>query len=189
MKMSMWKLAALAALFLVQWAVPGSLIWKHERALTKGAAYRFRTAPVDPYDAFRGRYVSLDFADRQYPVDPGHAWKGSESVFVRVEEDEDGFARVAGLSKDRPVDDGDWFAAAVQWRSADTVHISFPFNRFYMKETLAPQAEDAYRSAMRDTNQEAWAVVRIYEGLAVLDELYLNGVPIADLVRERETTL
>jgi uncharacterized membrane-anchored protein len=42
---------------------PLSRIWKYESALRRGKLHRFRTQPVDPYDAFRGRYVTLSFRD------------------------------------------------------------------------------------------------------------------------------
>ena len=47
---------------LAQLAVPGWMIYKHESVMREGAVYKFRTAPIDPRDPFRGEYVVLDFA-------------------------------------------------------------------------------------------------------------------------------
>ena len=46
-------------LCLVQTAVPLSMIARREFTLRNGRVYKFKTAPVDPYDAFRGRFVAL----------------------------------------------------------------------------------------------------------------------------------
>src|SRR3546814_15739493 len=56
-----WLLLAIA--LVLQWALPASLAARSEYVLRNGARYYLRTAPVDPADAFRGRYVALQFAD------------------------------------------------------------------------------------------------------------------------------
>jgi uncharacterized membrane-anchored protein len=50
------------AVAVVQLATPIGQIWKYEDALQTGRSYKFRTAPVDPYDAFRRKYVALNHA-------------------------------------------------------------------------------------------------------------------------------
>ena len=59
--MKHWRLLVFALVGFAQLAVPASLIWKRERTLRQGHVWKFRTAPVDPVDAFRGRYVALEF--------------------------------------------------------------------------------------------------------------------------------
>ena len=55
---------ALFALFaMISVAAPLSIAWKYENTLRNGRQFMFRTKPVDPYDAFRGRYVTLAFED------------------------------------------------------------------------------------------------------------------------------
>ncbi len=49
-----WLLPAFVLVCLVQLAAPASMIWRHERTLANGLPFKFQTAPVDPYDAFRG---------------------------------------------------------------------------------------------------------------------------------------
>ena len=43
----------------LQLLIPIQMITSRERILDKGTLYKFRTRPVDPYDAFRGKYVAL----------------------------------------------------------------------------------------------------------------------------------
>ena len=54
-------LAGFAALALAQLAAPLLQIAKYEAVIAYGAEYKFKTAPVDPPDVLRGRYVALDF--------------------------------------------------------------------------------------------------------------------------------
>ena len=44
-----------------QFAVLSAVIIRREWTLRYGEVCRFETAPVDPFDAFRGQYVQLDY--------------------------------------------------------------------------------------------------------------------------------
>ncbi|MBK6341440.1 MAG: GDYXXLXY domain-containing protein [Flavobacteriales bacterium] len=46
---------------LAQLAVPAWMIAGRERVLSQGEVFKFKTAPIDPRDPFRGEYVRLDF--------------------------------------------------------------------------------------------------------------------------------
>ncbi len=52
-------IAAFFCVALLQIYTPVSMIIARESTLKEGVLFRFKTAPVDPYDAFRGRYVAL----------------------------------------------------------------------------------------------------------------------------------
>jgi uncharacterized membrane-anchored protein len=177
----MWLLFAICCA--AQLAVPASMIVRHERTLENGRVYRFRCAPVDPEDPFRGRYVALDFEaarfDGERPLD---LVPGSE-VYALVDEDEEGFARIALLS-DAPPSTGDFVKVSVGWRMGSVLRLQFPFDRYYMGEKSAPQAEQVYRSRMM-RDEDAWVTVRIKEDHAVLEELYFDGLPVREyLARE-----
>ena len=64
-----------------------------------------------------------------------------------------------------------------------------PFDRYYMEETKAPTAEHTYREHNRrgQTNQTAYAVVRIRDGDAVLEDLCINDKPIRQYLAEKPT--
>jgi hypothetical protein len=53
-----------------------------------------------------------------------------------------------------------------------------------MKETVAPEVEAALRGR-GDERVEAWLAVRILDGRAVPEELYLDGLPVREYL-ERE---
>ena len=96
-----------------------------------------------------------------------------------------GFAEVERVSS-KPLPGENVFLAINRtgWRS-ETLRLEFPFSRYYMEETLAPQAEQAYRDAnRRDSKQQTWAVVRLRNGKAALADLFIDGQPIRDYLRD-----
>ena len=65
--------------------------------------------------------------------------------------------------------------------------VDFPFDRYYMEESKAIEAERTYRESQLDTNQVAYALVSIKDGESVLKDVLIDGVPIREIVlKERE---
>ena len=180
----LFVLAALAQL-----AFPAALIARYESTLRLGAAYRMKTAPVDPVDVFRGRYVTLSF---DVPPAP---WRGSgppasgSEVYALLDVGPDGFGRVREVAADKPAR-GDWLTVkaspeyryeAGETRFTGNVSVTLPFDRFYMDETKAADAERRYREANRAADPsagapvESWALVRVRGGAGVLEDLVIGG--------------
>ena len=176
-------IVALALLALVQLAVPLRMIAKREDTLRTGELFRFRAAPIDPYDAFRGRYVALALAADTVVVDDAGDYTSGERIFVLLATDEQGFARPIGVERGHPPKAA-YVEARVAWRAetAGALRISYPFDRYYMNEELAPAAEQAYRQHAGGEARETWVAVRIKQGFAVLEELYVGGRPIGELL-------
>ncbi|MDD9938834.1 MAG: GDYXXLXY domain-containing protein [Myxococcales bacterium] len=168
----------------VQLFVAGSSIARHELALRRGTPYRFETAPVDPLDLFRGRYVQLRFEAEVVPLPLPDALRG-EHVYAVLSEDARGFARITKLQAEPPTR-GDYLhvRAVPSFRGPGepATLLTLPFDRFYMEESLAPDAERLYRERARGA-APAYAIVRVHEGLPVLEDLHVDGKPIADFVR------
>jgi len=66
----------------VQVLVPLGLIGWNELALARGTEVVLRTAPVDPVDLFRGRYVRLGYDISRLPVEPGT--EPGDTVYVAL---------------------------------------------------------------------------------------------------------
>ncbi|MCC6627720.1 MAG: GDYXXLXY domain-containing protein [Chloroflexi bacterium] len=167
---------------LVQLVAPTSEIAGRELTLRTGTPVKFRTTPVDPADAFRGRYVWLDVEQNTAPVPDATSFRTGQHVFALIETDATGFAHITGLSATRPAS-GLFLAVPVRWvdRTAAggyQAHLAMPFDRFYMEETLAPMAEEAYRRASDASRQQAYIVVRLRDGQGVIEDLYINDTPI-----------
>lgn len=172
----------------IQLATPVMQIWKHEDILRTGTPYKFRTAPVDPYDAFRGRYVALNYADTQAPERSGDHLKYRQPAYVTLEKDEAGFARFTELSAEPPAN-GDYLRVEYAYREGtnQTARFTLPFDKFFMQETQAPRAERAYweHGNRRDQTNETYVVVRIKAGRGVIEDLFIKDTPIRQFL-ERE---
>src|SRR3954469_19827099 len=103
--MKYWRLIAFIVVAGVQLAVPASLVWKREHTLRRGSTWKFRTAPVDPVDAFRGRYVALRFEAETHEIAAAPTVEYGDPVFVILRTDGEGFAEIDQVTTTRPSGD------------------------------------------------------------------------------------
>jgi uncharacterized membrane-anchored protein len=182
MRKAKWLLVGLVAVALVQLVVPASMIVRRERCLREGRAFKFLTRPLDPYDPFRGRYVTLSPAAAAVPVAaPENAQRG-ETLHAWVTVGSDGYATFSRLTRERP-DDTPHVDVRMRWSRDTQTTVRLPFDRFYMDETDAPEAERIYAQHARETN--SFVVVRVLDGLAVIEDLYVAGRPIREVLKEQ----
>ena len=168
------RLLIFVPLALVQLAVPGWMIFRQENILKHGRVFKFKTAPVDPYDPIKGRYIALRF---DAETGKGVNYEVDKTVWVQFETDAQGFAKVKQVSA-TPLNGDDVVEAVRRWGS-----LSFPFDRYYMDEKSAPKAETAYRANSTRAHENAYATVRILNGHAALEELYIDDKPIREFLR------
>lgn len=183
MKSRTTLMAMFLAVVIIQLAVPASLIVGLERTLRTGTLYKFKTAPVDPYDAFRGRYVALAIQERSAPVAGAEKITRGDTVYAALEVDTNGFARFSGATLNRPAS-GDYIRAKSMGVSPERVTLELPFDRFYLEESVAPEAERLYREHSRRGAQDAYVTVRVRSGRAAVEDLSIAGKPILEHVRE-----
>jgi uncharacterized membrane-anchored protein len=164
-------------LALIQLAVPGWMIFQQEQVLKHGRVFKFQTAPVDPYDAFRGRYVALSFAAERTGNTGNFDYSSRQKLWVQIAADEKGFAKVARVSTE-PLAGDDVLIATSRWGG-----LHFPFDRYYMDEKSAPEAETAYRANSRREHENAYATVRILNGRSALEELYIDDKPVREFLQ------
>jgi len=175
-----------SALVLAQIATPLSMIAKRESILKEGEQFKFKTAPYDPYDAFRGRYISLRLDEDKVPKDPGVSYERGQKVYAHVAVDDQGFARLTGISKDIPK--GTPYIIARFWYShGKEASLDLPIDRYYMEEKAAPEAEKVYRQytdRRKKNRQDAYVLVRVKDGRVAIEGFYVGGQKIEDVVRE-----
>jgi uncharacterized membrane-anchored protein len=177
-----------SALALAQIAVPAGMILRHEKILKEGKDYRFRTEPVDPTDPFRGKYIILNFKADTFRVNDTGWPSREDNIFVLLDLDKDGYAKVAGLSKEEPRDNREYIKAKAGWIEEGLVDIEYPFGKFYMEESKAPEAEKIHASFSRDTGHTTYAIVRVYKGDAVLKNVFIDDIPIAEAVKRQRSS-
>ncbi|MDX1389191.1 MAG: GDYXXLXY domain-containing protein [Acidobacteriota bacterium] len=178
-----WTLVPFVAVCVVQLAVPAKMILDHERVLKKGELFLFAAAPVDPYDAFRGRFVRVDLQAATGTLDDPREVEQGAKVYAVIERDPgspDGLARITALVPDRP-STGTYMRVTLELLQDDGDYwLTLPFDRYYMEEELAPEVERAWRENTRQGETDAWAAVRVLDGRAVLEALYIDGLPVRD---------
>ncbi len=164
------------------------MVLDSEGVLDSGTEYKFKTAPVDPTDPFRGKYITLRYKDNRIDVENESDWTNSESIYVILSKDKAGFAKIKSISKEAPQYKADYFKAKISSVSSggsNEVRIAYPFNRYYMEESKAEAAEKAYRKSQADTSKSAYALVRVKDGEVVLQDVLIDGVPIKDIVAKQ----
>lgn len=168
---------------LVQWYVPGKMIFEKEMVLAAGKEFKFKTEPIDPSDPFRGKYITLNYRENRIQLQNGKEWESNETIYVLLSTDKDGYAKISSVSKEKPMDNPNFVKARVNYVSNDYVFIDYPFARFYMEETKAAVAEGVYLESISDTTQVVYALVRVRNGEAVIKDVIINGIPIAEVKR------
>lgn len=166
-------------------AVPAYMILEYEWRLEQGETYRFRTGPRDPYNPFTGRSMVLHFDQDRLPKhnDSDDLWEG-DKVFVTVGVDEEGFAFFLDYYESPP-EDQPFLITEVKDIYDEEIRIDIPFDRYYLNETLAPKAESIYRNMSSEDRDAVYIDVKLLEGQALIQELYIEDVPIIDFLENQ----
>ncbi len=136
--------------------------------------YRFKTALADPYDPFRGRYVTLR------PL-PDLREVGDHIKFAILGRDEAGFATVTGFS-DKLEAGKDCVRL-----SGNRYYKQLPFEKFFMNEKLAPEAERVYNRLSAQDSDKCVIVVKIYkDGSYAIEDLEVDGQSIYEYLKTRK---
>jgi uncharacterized membrane-anchored protein len=178
--MNKLRLVIFLLVALVQIAVPASMIWKRQRTFREGRLWKFRTAPVDPVDAMRGRYLILRFEAEQFASDKPLPY--GASIYIKLKEDSDGFA-VVDQTYETPTDGDDVVKAENFGYYEKMAHVQFHFDQLWVTEANASAAERAYIEHSRREKVDAYATVRVHKGDAGIEELYIAGQPLREYLR------
>lgn len=172
---------AIAAL--AQWAAPLSQIWTHEQVLAKGTLIRLKCQAPDPYDPLRGRYLAVRPVVHEATVPAGMKLQKGMQVYVQLTPGADGFATLSSLSLTPPAE-GAYIRLKAGYVYNEKVSFEWPFDRFYVNEKLAPEADRWFAQNLRSA-QGITAEVRVLNGRAVLADLSLDGRPFREILKER----
>jgi uncharacterized membrane-anchored protein len=185
--MKKWAFALAGLLCVVQIGVIGAQIWKYERILKEGEVFFFTVKPLDPYDPFRGRYVTLRFIDAtRAPLQTNETMPEDlpKRGFALLEHNANRADRVTFLTFSQPLSTSylkvDVFGVNQPKKDA-LMAFSLPFNRFYMREDVAPLAE----RVLRDKEVEVKAKLRVLKGEGVIEALFVGQTPLAEFALKR----
>jgi uncharacterized membrane-anchored protein len=180
------QLFALAALSVFIIGVPLSLIVRQESLLSQGQEFRFRTTPVDPWDAFRGRYVALQLDQAEATITDNQKLRFGQEVYASIGVGNDGFAGFTTVSV-TPPNQGPYMKCRARGQIQNgKMLLRLPVDRYYMEESKAPKAERLYVRHSQQKFRDAFVVVRINRGNVAVKALYVGGKPIEEALRESE---
>ncbi|MFI1744195.1 GDYXXLXY domain-containing protein [Thalassobellus sediminis] len=175
---------ALAQLF-----IPAQMILNQESILKTGTAYKFKTQPVDPSDPFRGKYINLNYDINSFKTTDS-LWKRNEPMYVYLTNDSLSFAKIDVVSRNLLTENrNDYIKVKAGYYDnySKIINIQFPFNKYYMEETKAYDAEVAVRNRQRDSlPNNTYALVYVKEGEAVLEDVIIDEISIKDYVEQEE---
>ncbi len=183
-------LSAFILVALVQLYVPAKMIGDREEILETGTEYKFRTAPIDPNDPFRGKYIILRYDENTVEIADEKDWKRGETIYVCLTTGNDGFARIKSVSKEKPAENQNFLKAKVGLISGNNTNeltIDYPFDRYYIEESKAHDAERTYRQSQQDTSKITYALVCAKNGETVLKDVLIDGISIRELVKAKQT--
>ncbi len=187
MKTSLWIATLFGAMVLAQWIIPGSMIYDSQQVLNKGVPLKFKCAPVDPNDPFRGKYITLDFDIRQFTVDSSHHFEQGAEVFATLKNDSGGFAVIADLRQQTPQGNEPFLKLPINYMSnmnkTTELYFTIPFSRFYMQEYKAPVAETLYQQGVADTSGNTYALVYVYKGNARIRDVFVRDTSVLERLK------
>jgi len=164
-----------------QAAFPVYTIIKSELALNSGAEYKFLVRPADPYDPFRGRFVTLMFENstaKAFAV-----LKYNEMADGVLFVDKDGFSYVSELYKHKTVKSSDAVVTVrITGKISKNAGTRFEYlnNKLFMNEKIAPAVD----RAMRAYNGKIYVKASVKNGDMILKNLYFDGVEASEYVKK-----
>jgi uncharacterized membrane-anchored protein len=208
MNKAWWMIPLFAAMVLAQWWVPVDMITGSNRILEEGIPMKFRCAPVDPNDPFRGKYIVLDFDISRFDMDTLHGFERGQKVYISFIKDSLGFDVIKEVSTDPLKSKGPYLTTNIDYINRnntfvvveqidstdaeeenlnkvemDEISLDLPFRRFYLEESKAPVAEDLYRTGISDTTGRTYGLVYLLNGEARIKDVIIRDTSILERLR------
>jgi len=169
-------------MFTIQLIVPLSMIIEKEVVLNKGETIKFQVRPIDPYDAFRGKYLSIGIVENRVITNTENYREGQD-VYASIVVDSDGFGKPAAINTE-PYENEQYIKCKIDYVSEDSVVLNFPFDRFYINEEYSELGEELYSQYSSGEKEDAYISVRISRGKSVLEKMFLSGIEINDFIKQ-----
>lgn len=171
---------------MAQLFVPSQMIYNQEDILNTGKIVKFQCEPIDPNDPFRGKYITLKFKESAIKVKNLKEWNSNETIFAKIETSKDGFAKIKSISRTEPTDNSIYLKLKINYITeyeGNKIYLDFPFNRFYMNENKAKNAEKVYTESTIDTTKIAYALIATKNGEAVIKDVLIDNISIKELAK------
>lgn len=186
--MNIIKIGIFTIVMLLYLWFPFNMIRHTEKILNQGIIHRFRLEPIDPYDAFRGRYVVLFYGNTAVPA--MDSLSSGQPIFITLAKDSSGYSffeaawAVKPERKDYIITEASYFASA-----SDTVHFVLPENMqyYYMNEKTAPLVDELLWQPIDTIPHKNTVSVRVLKGETAVEELYVDDLPVLEYLKQLQS--
>ena len=176
--MKKWRVILFGVAVLLILGVVSYKIVRSELARRYGTTYRMEVSGFDPHDPFRGRYLAFSMPNTAR----SELELNGTTAYVTLRNASDGTAYFDVLSGEKP-QKGDYLKVNAYGYGG---MFRAPFERFYLNEKIAPDAERILQSAFSGpARKRAEIVLRVHRGFACLEDLQIDGTSIVTLAREK----
>ncbi len=159
---------------ILQISAPIYMIGHREGIIKHGERYSLKIAPVDPYDAFRGRYMSIRLQDSSYEATEDLELKKGSKIYLLIKKGAE-YDRIADLFVKKPknVQFIKGKISYVERKDGKYIyHYTTDINRYYLQEERASEAENQFRSR---SGEDSYVEVTVKDG-----ELVCTGLIIGE---------
>lgn len=177
--------------------IPTYIIGSSETILSSGKLYKFRMQGKDPFDFFRGNYLTVRIDTDGISTDKSD-WRSGEKVYLSIDVDEDGFA-FFDEALPEPPKKGDYMESrVVRWwdtfnnrgfggfggrsRERTTVDVEMPnnLNKYFVNEEFAKDGE----YAIGRRRNPSILHVRVLNGGVRIEDIYIEGTALMKYLEE-----
>ena len=177
------SLILFAVTALAQLAVPLWQIRTHEQVLEHGSIVRLKCSAPDPYDPLRGRFLAVRPEETSVQLPTIEAVTPGEPLLITFTTDANGISHVAsGVTT--PPTNTPYLKVKAIYSLMNKCEFEWPFDRFYINEELAPEADKWFAETIRKKDGVI-AEVRVLGGRAVLSDLTFEGQSFREILKER----
>lgn len=183
-KRLLWPLFII--MVLAQLGAPSWMIYNKKKIAKEGSSYRFELEALDPNDPFRGKYIILNPKNDTFRAIREYAGI-SGIMYATFQNDSLGFAEVKDLSVTKPKTDNYLSVRTHRVFHSDStasIHIDYPFDRYYMNEHKALDAEKVIQAIVSDSTKVAYVEIKINKGDHVIEAVKIDGIPIETYLEE-----
>lgn len=178
--------AVLATAALLQLAAPAYFILRQETTLREGCEVWVPCRAIDPFDPIRGRYVIVNPTTVPLPLPGDGDVREGQRIYLLAGPDDGGRLRFTSIALARPAaGESCYLEMEAAYAAGGEMNVRLPFDRYYMNEKAAPRAEAVWREAVRrrageDGEPVAELRLRLHDGHAAVDGLFIDGVSIEE---------
>lgn len=185
--------------------IPVYVAISSQNVLNNGKLYKFKPLAYDPFDPFRGKFLRVNYDTSGIPTEFDFA--EGETVYVSVAKDKQGFAffeeafkeppkgkdyiesKIAwsGMGTDRRLemiermDDPDFEISEEDVRQRVSIEIPDNLGKYFINEDDALNAE----KVLAKHRENAYIAVRILDGQARLENIYVFNQPMLDYLAKK----